>query len=84
MWGEMRDWLKTAFLPKDNELKQDLTGPTYKTNSMGAILLEKKEDMRRRGAASPDCADAICISFAYPVAWGASSRKIAYPNLGVV
>jgi hypothetical protein len=84
MWGEMREWLKTAHLPKDEDLRADLIGPTYRQNSMGAILLERKEDMRRRGAASPDSGDAVCISFAYPVAWGASSRKIVYPNMGVV
>jgi hypothetical protein len=33
-----------------------------------AILLEKKEDMKRRGLASPDSGDALCLTFAYPVA----------------
>lgn len=84
MWGLMREWLKTAILPNDRELRADLIGPTYKLNSMGAIMLERKEDMKRRGAASPDSADAIAITFAYPVSWGTSSRAIKYPNLGVV
>lgn len=84
MWGLMRDWMKTAAIPNDRELRSDLIGPTYKLNSMGAIMLERKEDMRRRGAASPDSADAIAITFAYPVSWGTSSRAIKYPNLGVV
>lgn len=84
MWGEMRDWLKGACLPKDLELRKDLLGPTYKHDSKGSIFLEKKEDMRRRGAASPDAADAVCLTFAYPVAWGQVNDKIRYPNLGVV
>lgn len=84
MWGNMRDWLKTASLPNDRELRADLIGPKHKPNSMGAIMLEKKEDMRRRGAASPDSADAIAISFAFPVSWGVVSRKINYPQLGVI
>jgi hypothetical protein len=84
MWGLMREWLKTAVLPKDRELRTDLVGPTYKQNSLGAILLERKEDMRRRGAASPDSADAIAITFAYPVAWGATSKRIVYPQMGVI
>ena len=71
IWGLMRDWLKSATLPKDRDLKADLTGPTYKHNSNGAIMLERKEDMRRRGAASPDSADAIAVTFAYPVRSGA-------------
>jgi hypothetical protein len=33
-----------------------------------AIILEKKEDMKERGLASPDLADALTLTFAYPVA----------------
>jgi hypothetical protein len=33
-----------------------------------AILLERKDDMRRRGLASPDDGDALALTFAYPVA----------------
>lgn len=84
MWGLMREWLKGAVLPKDRELRADMIGPTYKLNSMGAIMLERKEDMKRRGAASPDSADAIAITFAYPVAWGTSTKRIKYPNMGVI
>jgi hypothetical protein len=32
------------------------------------ILLERKDDMRRRGLASPDDGDALVLTFAYPVA----------------
>jgi hypothetical protein len=42
--------------------------PTYKLNSNGQILLESKDDMKKRGAASPDAADAVAVTFAYPVA----------------
>jgi hypothetical protein len=31
-------------------------------------LLESKKDMKARGLASPDAADAIAVTFAYPVA----------------
>lgn len=84
IWGAMRDWLKGASLPLDRELRADLTGPTYKLNSMGAIMLERKEDMKRRGAASPDSADAIAITLSFPVSWGTQSKKIVYPNMGIV
>jgi hypothetical protein len=30
-------------------------------------MLEKKADMKRRGLASPDLADALALTFAYPV-----------------
>ena len=36
-------------------------------NSKGEILLEKKEDMKRRGLPSPNEADALALTFAYPV-----------------
>ena len=68
LWGMMRDWLKSAAIPKDRQLKNDLIGPTVKLNSSGAIQLEGKKEMKARGLASPDAADAIAVTFAFPVA----------------
>ena len=68
MWGEMREWLKTASIPKDRTLKTDLISPLMKPDSKGAIFLESKKDMKARGLASPDAADAIALTFAFPVA----------------
>jgi hypothetical protein len=68
MWGAMRDWLKTASIPKDRLLKADLTGPMKKPNSAGTIFLEGKKEMKARGLASPDAADAIAVTFAFPIA----------------
>jgi hypothetical protein len=68
MWGAMRDWLKTAAISRDRQLKADLIGPMRKFNSSGAIILESKKDMKARGLASPDAADALAVTFAYPVA----------------
>lgn len=68
IWGAMRDWLKTASLPQDRLLKADLTGPMKKPNSAGTIFLEGKKEMKARGLASPDAADAIAVTFAFPVA----------------
>ena len=67
MWGSMRDWLRTATLPKDRFLKSDLIGPMTKPDSKGALFLESKKDMKARGLASPDAADAIAVTFAFPV-----------------
>jgi hypothetical protein len=47
-------------------LKAQLVGPEYSENPQG-IVLERKEDMRARGLASPDIADALAVSFAAPV-----------------
>ena len=68
MWGAMRDWLKTAAISRDRQLKADLIGPMRKFNSSGAIVLESKKEMKARGLASPDAADALAVTFAYPVA----------------
>jgi len=68
VWGDMREWLKTASIPKDRQLKSDLTGPMRKPDSKGTIFLEGKKEMKSRGLASPDAADALAVTFAYPVA----------------
>lgn len=70
MWGSMRDWLKGGAIPDDPELVADLTGVEYGYTILrgrDAIQLEKKADMKKRGLASPDAADALAITFAYPV-----------------
>ena len=68
MWGDMREWLKTASIPNDRFLKTDLISPMMKPDSRGTIFLESKKEMKARGLASPDAADAICVTFAFPVA----------------
>jgi hypothetical protein len=68
MWGAMREWLKTASIPEDRYLKSDLIGPMSKPDSRGTLFLESKKDMKSRGLASPDAADAIAVTFAFPVA----------------
>ncbi|UOF77636.1 terminase large subunit [Caudoviricetes sp.] len=68
MWGAMKEWLKDASIPKDRYLKSDLIGPMMKPDSKGTIFLESKKDMKSRGLASPDAADAIAVTFAFPVA----------------
>jgi hypothetical protein len=68
MWGKMREWLKSAAIPNDRFLKTDLISPMMKPDSRGTIFLESKKDMKSRGLASPDAADAIAVTFAFPVA----------------
>jgi hypothetical protein len=68
IWGDMRDWLKSASIPNDRFLKTDLISPMMKPDSKGSIFLESKKDMKARGLASPDAADAIALTFSYPVA----------------
>jgi phage terminase large subunit len=68
MWGDMREWLKAGHIPSDRFLKSDLIGPMTKPDSRGTLFLESKKDMKSRGVASPDAADAIALTFAFPVA----------------
>jgi len=68
MWASMRAWLRTGAIPDDPELKAELTGREYGFDLHNAIRLEKKEDMKKRGLSSPDNADGLCLTFAYPVA----------------
>lgn len=68
MWGGLKDWCKTGCLPVDPDLQADLTGVNYGYDANNAILLEKKDDMKKRGLASPDDGDALALTFAMPVA----------------
>ena len=71
MWGSMRQWLRGGAIDDDPELKSDMVGIEYGyklVNGRDAIILERKEDMRKRGLSSPDDADALALTFAYPVA----------------
>lgn len=65
-WGEMRDWLEEASILDDDMLHMDLTSLLWKFNSNGQILLESKQDLRKRGVSSPDIGDALSHTFAYP------------------
>jgi hypothetical protein len=67
MWGNMRDALKYLAIPNSSELRDQLIGPEYDYNLRGELQLEKKSDMKQRGLASPDIADALALTFARPV-----------------
>ena len=64
----MKEWCKAGCLPDDRDLAADLGAVDYGYDASDAILLERKDDMRKRGLASPDDGDALALTFAYPVA----------------
>jgi hypothetical protein len=68
MWGFLKDWCNVGCLPDDRDLAADLTNVEYGYDAANALQLESKQDMRRRGLASPDDGDALALTFAYPVA----------------
>lgn len=69
MWKGLRDWLRQggAIDPKDDVLYQDLIGPELVARTDGLLQLESKEDMKARGLPSPNRADALALTFAFPV-----------------
>ena len=68
MWAYLRYWLKGGALPDDPELEADLTSIEYGYDADDRVQLEKVEDMKKRGLASPDSATALALTFAEPVA----------------
>jgi hypothetical protein len=71
IWGEMREWLEHGSIPNimtgdDITLVEELSAPTYGMTAKEAIQLESKKEMRRRGVSSPNVADALACTFAYP------------------
>jgi hypothetical protein len=68
LWARMRQWLRTGgAIANDPELMAELEGREYGFNQHNEIRLERKEDMKKRGLSSPDNADALSLTFAYPV-----------------
>ncbi len=65
MWREMREWMKSASMPNDQDLKTDLTALRYLFKG-GELLMESKDDAKRRGVKSPDRGDSLAMTFAIP------------------
>ena len=72
LWGKMKNWLeqRNCVLPKDDDLLADLTAPRYTFNSSGRLRVESKDEMKKRGLASPDLADACILTLAGEAAVG--------------
>lgn len=69
LWDRMRSWIKEeGCLINDPELSTDLAAPEYWIGTKDKLVLEKKEDMKKRGLASPDSGDALALTFAAKVA----------------
>jgi hypothetical protein len=86
LWSNLKKTLEGRFsLPDSDSLHADLTSVGYKYQSDGRLLLEAKEDMRKRGMPSPDEGDAVALCFTepegspYPQSSG-FNRKIEYPD----
>ena len=70
MWGAVRHWLATGSIQDevdDLSLCAELCAPGYSFNKRDHIVLQSKADMKRTGFPSPNLADALALTFAYPV-----------------
>ena len=68
MWKAARDWLKSGgAIPPDPVLRDELQAPEIVPRADGKIQIESKKDMKARGIPSPNRADALVLSFAFPV-----------------
>ena len=70
MWDSVRIWLEQteAVLPDHVGLRRDLVIPTYSFDAIrNRKKLEPKAAVKSRAKASPDCGDALALTFAFPV-----------------
>jgi hypothetical protein len=68
MWAELRRWFEgNVSIVNDTELLEDLAIVRRKvTGSSAKLMIEGKDEMRRRGVRSPDVADALALTFSQP------------------
>ena len=62
--------------------RAELCAPMFSYNAQNALLLERKQDMKKRGIPSPDVADAFALTFAYPVMGTCNDEDEADPSEG--
>lgn len=70
MWDGILSFLSQdleVLLPQDDMLFGDLTSVNKKYDAMGRLLLESKEEIKKRLGRSPDRGDALALTFAAPV-----------------
>jgi hypothetical protein len=79
LWLEIATWLRdeapvfTWTSVEEHQGCEDLAGElasvTYDLDSTGCIVVESKDDMKKRLGHSPDLGDALCCSFASAKPW---------------
>ncbi len=72
IWGAVKDWLPSGSIISrvtgmDRTLVEELSGPKYELRRDEYIVLEDKRSMRARGVPSPNVADALACTFAFPM-----------------
>lgn len=80
MWKECELWLNGDMpvdIPDQDTLQADLMAPGYTHNMRQQLVIESKEQMRKRDSdiPSPDEAEALILTFAFPVSVAAAKNK---------
>lgn len=75
-WDECNAWLRDAILEDEDgnnyvDEFYELAHPKYRYKSNGQLLLESKDDMKKRGVKSPDVGDALVLTLQRPTEGGA-------------
>src|SRR6478735_5597891 len=85
LWYNSRDWFDSRGVSLPNtdygrELVEELCAPLIVLTSTGKTAAESKIDMKRRGVASPNMADALNLTFAWGGAAAGGRTKAANRN----
>jgi hypothetical protein len=67
MWNSAKEWLKAGGELNDQQTADELSAPEYRVRLDGKIVLEDKSEMKKRCGISPNRADALALTFAFPV-----------------
>lgn len=64
LWGTVKDsmMMEEISIENDNEMVAQFSCRKYRLTSRGRMILESKEEMKKRGIESPDRADAVSLS----------------------
>ena len=85
MWNTMYLHLQDEpiEIPDSDELEADLCGVQLLRNDPNdRIKLESKDSMKKRGIRSPDCADALANTYAFPEAAHTDTRAKEFSTIG--
>lgn len=91
LWWAVREWFSghgcriEPGLTLCDQLIAECSGVRYNLTSAGKTVIESKDDMKKRGMASPNLADSLCLTFApgkevSVVQTRARARKVIVPS----
>ncbi|MGU1528646.1 terminase [Pseudomonas aeruginosa] len=67
IWNAMKEWLKAGGEINDQQTADEISAPEYRVKLDGKIVLEDKAELKKRAGISPNRADALALTFSFPV-----------------